>query len=142
MYQRLLYVKLPIIIDYNNQNIIKNLQINKVASSMPSISVIIPSYNYESYMYEAIKSVLLQSLKDFELIIVDDGSTDDSMAVARSFAGQDQRITVLQHPDGKNHGLAATLQLGVAESKGEYIAFLEADDIWLSTCLEIGRAHV
>ena len=103
---------------------------------MPSISVIIPSYNYESYMYEAIKSVLLQSLKDFELIIVDDGSTDDSMAVARSFAGQDQRITVLQHPDGKNHGLAATLQLGVAESKGEYIAFLEADDIWLSTCLE------
>ncbi len=136
MYQRLLYVKLPIIIDYNNQNIIKNLQINKVASSMPSISVIIPSYNYESYMYEAIKSVLLQSLKDFELIIVDDGSTDDSMAVARSFAGQDQRITVLQHPDGKNHGLAATLQLGVAESKGEYIAFLEADDIWLSTCLE------
>lgn len=87
MYQRLLYVKLPIIIDYNNQNIIKNLQINKVASSMPSISVIIPSYNYESYMYEAIKSVLLQSLKDFELIIVDDGSTDDSMAVARSFAG-------------------------------------------------------
>ena len=101
MYQRLLYVKLPIIIDYNNQNIIKNLQINKVASSMPSISVIIPSYNYESYMYEAIKSVLLQSLKDFELIIVDDGSTDDSMAVARSFAGQDQRITVLQHPDEK-----------------------------------------
>ena len=88
MYQRLLYVKLPIIIDYNNQNIIKNLQINKVTSSMPSISVIIPSYNYESYMYEAIKSVLLQSLKDFELIIVDDGSTDDSMAVARSFAGQ------------------------------------------------------
>ena len=46
---------------------------------MPSISVIIPSYNYESYMYEAIKSVLLQSLKDFELIIVDDGSTDDSV---------------------------------------------------------------
>ena len=103
---------------------------------MPSISVIIPSYNYESYMHEAIKSVLQQSWKDFELIIVDDGSTDNSVTVARFFAEQDQRISVLQHQDGKNHGLAATLQLGAAEAKGEYIAFLEADDIWLPVCLE------
>lgn len=103
---------------------------------MPALSVIIPSYNYESYLREAIDSVLQQSWKDFELIIVDDGSTDGSLAVARSFAEQDPRVTVLRHPDGNNHGLAASLRLGAAASRGEYIAFLEADDVWLPTCLE------
>lgn len=107
-----------------------------MSSQTPSISVIIPSYNYESYLYEAIESILQQSWQDFELIIVDDGSRDGSVAVASSFAAQDPRISVLQHPDGKNHGLAATLRLGVAESKGKYIAFLEADDTWLPDCLE------
>lgn len=103
---------------------------------MPSLSVIIPSYNYESYLREAVESVLRQSWRDFELIIVDDGSTDDSLAVARTFAARDPRITVLQHPDGKNHGLAASLRLGAVTARGEYIAFLEADDAWLPSCLE------
>lgn len=103
---------------------------------MPSISIIIPSYNYESYMREAISSVLRQTWDDFELVIVDDGSRDGSVSVASSFADQDSRVRVVQHPDGKNHGLAATLNLGIAESGGEYIAFLEADDLWLPACLE------
>lgn len=102
----------------------------------PSISIIVASYNYERYLYEAIESILLQSWQDFELLIVDDGSIDASVDVAYSFAARDSRITVLQHPDKKNHGLQATLQLGIAKSKGNYITFLEADDIWSPHCLQ------
>lgn len=103
---------------------------------MVAFSVLIASYNYERYLRQAIESVLCQTYSDFELLIIDDNSQDGSLALAASYASRDARIRVLRHPDGKNHGLPATLQLGLSEAKGEYIAFLESDDLWLPDCLE------
>ena len=94
------------------------------------ISILMASYNYELYIGEAIKSVLNQTWIDFELLVIDDGSKDGSVALARSFAEHDPRVRVLQHPDGKNHGLPETLSLGIVEAGGDWIAFLESDDLW------------
>lgn len=102
----------------------------------PAVSVVIPSYNYAGYLAEAVLSVVKQTWTGWELIIVDDGSKDDSVIVAERFTREDGRVRVLQHPEGKNLGLAATLRRGVEAARGEYVAFLDADDVWLETCLE------
>ena len=104
---------------------------------LPNISVIIPSYNYEKYIQQTICSVLEQTYKNFQLIIVDDGSDDNSLNIIYDFANRDSRIKVLQHNDRKNHGLSATLQLGIHAADGKYIAILEADDLWTPDCLEL-----
>ena len=67
---------------------------------------------------------------DFELLVVDDGSADGSLAVAQDFAARDARVRVLTHADGGNHGLPATLALGLSVARGRWTAFLEADDVW------------
>lgn len=103
---------------------------------MIPITIIIASYNYERYLGAAIQSALNQSFTNFELIIVDDGSKDASVELAQSFAQKDPRVRVLMHSDEKNHGLPATLQLGLNNAQGEYIAFLESDDLWRPDCLE------
>ena len=108
-----------------------------MVENCPYISVIIPSYNYEKYIEQTISSALEQTYKKFQLIIVDDGSNDKSLEVIYSFANRDSRIKVLQHNDKKNHGLSATLQLGINAADGEYIAILEADDLWTPDCLEL-----
>lgn len=100
------------------------------------ISVLMASYNYEAYMGEAIRSVLGQTFRNIELLVIDDGSRDGSLELARTFAVGDARVRVLRHPDGGNHGLPETLKLGIAEARGEWIAFLESDDIWEPECLE------
>lgn len=100
------------------------------------ISVLMASYNYEHFMGKAIQSVLGQSFRDLELIIVDDGSRDNSVKLAHAFARKDARVRVMVHPDGKNHGLPATLSLGLSHACGEWVAFLESDDIWRLDCLE------
>ena len=105
------------------------------APDFPLVSVLVASYNYEPYLGMAIQSVLDQSCPHFELLIIDDGSTDGSVALAESYAAKDVRISVVRHPDGKNHGLPATLALGIALARGKYIAFLESDDLWEPECL-------
>ena len=102
---------------------------------LPLISVLVASYNYERYLGMAIQSVLDQSCPHFELLIIDDGSTDGSVALAENYAVKDVRINVVRHPDGKNHGLPATLALGIALARGKYLAFLESDDLWKPDCL-------
>lgn len=92
------------------------------------ISVIMTSYNYARYIKEAIESVLQQTYQDWELIIVDDASTDDSVEIIKSYCKADSRIKLVQHSDKSNHGLKETLLLGVKQSSGEYLAFLESDD--------------
>ncbi len=89
----------------------------------PLVTVIIPAYNHEDFVVEAIASVLAQSLKDFELLIVDDGSTDSTLARIRTFA--DPRITVIVQ---ENQGAAAALNRGLKEAKGRYISILNSDD--------------
>jgi glycosyltransferase involved in cell wall biosynthesis len=98
----------------------------------PSISVVLPVHNRADVLSRAIQSVLDQSLKTFELIVVDDGSTDDSAAVARSFA--DERIKVIEL--GKNRGGNAARNAGVSAAGAPLIAFLDSDDTYLPEKLE------
>ncbi|EGF93367.1 glycosyl transferase family 2 family protein [Asticcacaulis biprosthecium C19] len=102
---------------------------------MPSLSIITASYNYESYIGETVRSVLSQDHSDWELIIVDDGSSDNSMQVIAALAATDNRIRLLTHPNGQNRGLARTLELGLRHARGDLIAFLESDDLWRPDCL-------
>ncbi|MBW4452186.1 MAG: glycosyltransferase [Nostoc indistinguendum CM1-VF10] len=93
----------------------------------PSISVITPAYNMELYISETITSVLSQTFTDFEYLIINDGSTDNTLKIAKSFALQDSRIRIISQPNG---GLAAACNTGVKNAQGEYISFVDADDMW------------
>lgn len=93
------------------------------------VSIVTASYNYENYIKETIKSVIDQTYKDWEMIIVDDGSIDNSVAVINYFVKKDKRIKLYQHKYGCNKGLAATLQLGIEKAQGNWIVFLESDDL-------------
>lgn len=99
---------------------------------MPTVSVVIPTYNRAFVIGDAIRSVLEQTFQDFEIIVVDDGSTDNTAEVVKSF--NDDRIRYIRLD--KNRGAAAARNVGTRESKGEYIAFLDSDDLWLPTKLE------
>ena len=103
---------------------------------MPRVSAIIIVFNGEAYIAEAIDSVLAQEFGDWELVVVDDGSTDRTRDIVQSYVRADpERIRLLRHPDKGNHGMSATRNLGIAEARGEYVAFLDADDVWLATKL-------
>jgi glycosyltransferase involved in cell wall biosynthesis len=107
-------------------------EIQKIQSLTPRVSVIIPTYNRAAYLREAIDSVLGQTFVDFELIVVDDGSTDNTKEVVASI--EDSRIFYKYQ---ENSGVAAARNTGITISKGEYIAFLDSDDVWLPHNLEI-----
>jgi len=96
----------------------------------PKVSVIIPAYNAEKYLAETVCSVLDQSYDDYEVIVVDDGSSDGTLGVARSF---EPRIRVLPKSNG---GPASARNLAIRNSRGDYIAFLDSDDLWLKDKLE------
>lgn len=102
----------------------------------PLVTVLTASYNYARWLPEAVRSVLAQTCPDLELLILEDGSSDASADVARALAAEDPRVRLLFHPDHANHGLPATLRLGLAQARGQWLAFLEADDIWLPRALE------
>lgn len=92
---------------------------------MCKISVIIPVYNVEDYLEQCLDSVINQTLKELEIICINDGSTDSSLEILRKFEAKDKRITVI---DKKNEGLSATRNLGINLAKGEYISFIDSDD--------------
>ena len=98
---------------------------------MATVSIIMASYNYAGFIGEAVRSVQAQSFQDWELLIVDDGSTDSSRSIAEDFCRHDGRIKLLTHSGNVNRGLAATVKRGVDAATGKYIAFLESDDRWL-----------
>ena len=95
--------------------------------SEPIISVIMPAYNAEKYVTEAINSILSQTFTDFEFIIINDASTDSTKEIIKSF--QDQRIKLINNE--QNQGVAKSLNIGIAAAKGKYIARMDADDISL-----------
>lgn len=101
---------------------------------MPTVSVIMPAYNAQRTVGEAIESVLRQTFGDFELIVIDDGSTDGTADVIEGYAA-DPRIRFLKNP--RNSGVSATRNYGIREAVGEWIAFLDSDDLWREDKLEL-----
>lgn len=100
---------------------------------MPKISVLMPIYNVERYLREALLSVADQTLRDIEILCINDESTDNSRAIAAEFCKLDARFRLIDKP---NSGYGASMNRGLAEAQGDYIAILEPDDIYEPTALE------
>lgn len=100
--------------------------------SSPAVSVIIPAHNRAGTLPRAVRSVLGQTIKDLELIVVDDASTDDTMAVVGGF--EDGRITYIRR--SQRGGASVARNTGIEQARGEYVAFLDSDDEWLPQKLE------
>ncbi len=98
----------------------------------PFVSVVIPSFNRAHRVGDAIGSVLAQTFQDFEIIAVDDGSTDATISALKEIT--DPRLRILRHP--VNRGAAAARNTGIAEATGRYIALLDSDDTWYPQKLE------
>jgi glycosyltransferase involved in cell wall biosynthesis len=100
-------------------------------TSTPTVSVVAIFHDDERFLGEAVVSVLHQDYEDWELLLVDDGSTDGSTAIARRLAAeQPGRIRYLEHPGHQNRGISATRNLGWRAARGRYVAFLDSDDVW------------
>jgi len=100
---------------------------------VPLISVIMPCYNAATYLQEAVASVFKQSIKGVELIVIDDGSTDESLQLLSTLQASHSQLTVLQQ---ENSGPYPARNRGLKAARGQYIAFLDADDYWAEDCLE------
>jgi len=101
------------------------------------VSIITAFYREEKFLDETIQSVLAQTHTNWELLLVDDGSTDGSMEIAKRYASMHpDRIFYLQHENRANKGVCQSRNLGISRSKGEYITYLDADDVWLPEKLE------
>ncbi|HEX6242696.1 MAG TPA: glycosyltransferase, partial [Polyangiales bacterium] len=112
------------------------------ASSTPDVSVIVPAYNVEPYLAECLNSLCNQELTDIEILVVDDGSTDGTLAVLQRFAAADPRIQVIESP---NAGVYHARNLALSRARGRYISFVDADDYvhpaMLRLLLEAAEAH-
>lgn len=100
----------------------------------PFFSVIIPAYNLEKYIATALQSVLAQTFRDFEIIIVNDGSTDETVSIIQSF--HDPRIHLFSQP---NRGVSQARNIGMRKARGAYFAFLDGDDYWYPEHLELAN---
>jgi glycosyltransferase involved in cell wall biosynthesis len=106
---------------------------------MPAISVILACYNTERYIAQAVKSILAQTFRDFELILIDDGSTDRSPEICKQFAAENSRVRLISRP---NKGLTRTLNEGLSLATAPLIARMDADDISLPTRFEKQVAYL
>jgi len=102
--------------------------------SLPVISIIMPAYNSSKYIIESIESVLQQTFSNWELLIVNDGSTDNTAEIVRKFVDLDERIKLFNKPNG---GIASSRNYGFANAKGDFIAYLDHDDLWTSEKLAL-----
>ena len=102
----------------------------------PTVSVIVIFLNAEQFLDDAVESVLSQGGTSWELLLVDDGSSDGSTALARRYAASDPRIRYVEHEGHANRGMSASRNLGVAAARGDWIALLDADDVWMPNKLE------
>ena len=99
----------------------------------PIVSVIVPVYNAEKYLRPCVDSIINQTLRDIEIIFVDDGSADSSLQILKKYAAEDERIKIIEQ---KNSGPGLARNKGIAMAKGEYISFMDADDFFESDLLE------
>jgi len=100
---------------------------------VPRVSVVIPAYNGEAYLEACLASVCAQTAPPLEVLVIDDGSTDRTAAIAQAFAARDGRVRCIRQ---ENTGVSAARNRGVAEAAGDWIAFLDGDDLWLPEKLE------
>lgn len=115
--------------------ILSNFDTAKKAAILPKVSVIIPNYNHAKFLHQRINSVLNQGFKDFEVILLDDCSTDNSLDILKEYAANDPRISL--YPNAKNSGSTfAQWNKGVALAQGEYVWIAESDDFCDTTLLE------
>lgn len=98
------------------------------------VSVIIPVYNTAEYLYEALSSISKQTLREIEIIAINDGSSDDSASVLENFSLIENRLKIITFE--KNKGVSISRNYGIAEAKGEYIYFFDSDDLLAENCLE------
>ena len=111
----------------------------KVSGKTPIVSVILPTYNRAFTIRSSIESVLAQTYADFELIVVDDGSTDGTGDILKTI--KDQRLKIIHSPE--NRGAAAARNLGIKASQADLIAFQDSDDLWAphKLAVQVGRAY-
>ena len=102
---------------------------------IPAISIIIPMYNAVKYIKQAVDSVLAQTFTDYEIVIIDDCSTDGSYELCLSLYGKNEKVHIIHHQ--KNKGSAEARNSGIRESKGKYIAFLDSDDVYFPKMCEL-----
>ena len=106
-------------------------------ANQPLVSIIIIFLDAETFIHEAIASVFAQTYQEWELLLVDDGSTDASTRIALDYAEQHtEKVRYVEHADHQNRGMSASRNLGVRHATGEYVAFLDADDVWFPHKLE------
>jgi glycosyltransferase involved in cell wall biosynthesis len=106
-------------------------------TTKPRVSAVVCFLNAEAFLEEAVESVFAQSFKSWELLLVDDGSTDSSTAIARGYARENpDSVRYLEHPGHRNRGLSASRNLSISNAMGDCIAFLDSDDVWLPRKLE------
>src|SRR5262249_23306047 len=98
------------------------------------VSIIMPAYNAGKYIADSIQSVLAQTYSDWELIVVDDGSADNTASIVQQFVTRDSRINYFFQENGR---LGKARNTGIKEARGALIAFLDSDDLWLETKLEL-----
>jgi len=111
-----------------------------MSNSIPLVSVVIPTYNSENYIEEALTSVLTQSHTHFEVLIVDDASTDRTIDIITQFSKGDSRVVIEKLET--NSGAAVARNVAIKKAKGAYISFLDSDDKWLNNKLEVQLAFM
>lgn len=104
-----------------------------MGNKSPLFSIVVPIYNVENYLKECLDSVVNQTFSDFECIMVNDGSTDSSQAIAQQYANNDCRFTIYSQ---ENQGLSGARNTGIQHSNGKHVVFLDSDDFIKSTALE------
>lgn len=104
---------------------------------MTNVTIVMPAYNVENYIASSIESVIQQTYQDWELIVINDGSTDESQKIIEKYISIDKRISLINQ---KNQGVSMARNKGLAIAKGKYISFLDADDTYAPTYIELMRA--
>ncbi len=110
------------------------MEINVTRTKDPTVSVVMPAYNAERFIEESIRSVIGQTYEDWELLVIDDCSSDSTRAIIKKLATEDGRIKLIEN--ARNIGVADTRNKGFDLCKGSYVALLDSDDVWLSDKLE------
>ena len=114
--------------------VLDNVTISEPRVAKPEVSVLVPTYNTEKYLSQALDSLAAQTFTDFEVLVINDGSTDDSVEIARSYMERDPRFRLI---DKSNSGYGASMNIGLDAALGSYVAILEPDDFYEPCALEL-----